>query len=167
MTVSVERFGKDHWSALLFIETRVVDHRGWVKPQHMRTDLARHPAFAGERQAENGHQYPTRLKNGELCDHDDWDCLYDLVEAGLVKIRSPRDRAFWEIAPDGRGPLSGVINNRRYKRGGLVKVVVALTPLGWKVAEQLRAHRGTGGGAKTFVPILNGALVGPPALAAT
>ena len=32
-----------------------------------------------------GSHYPTRLKEGEVKDHDDWDCVDDAIEEGLVE----------------------------------------------------------------------------------
>jgi hypothetical protein len=79
--VPVELWGKDHIITLLYIETRCVDYKGAVAPQHMRSHPTRsHPA------ALSGGAYPTRLADGsELYDHDDWDCLYDLKAAGLLE----------------------------------------------------------------------------------
>lgn len=70
-------WGKDHWSTLLYLETRVVDHGGLI----MRND----PHMRGHREGD-GEVYPTRLRDGvEVFGHDDFDCVQDMVAAGLVK----------------------------------------------------------------------------------
>jgi hypothetical protein len=66
---------------------------------------------------------PTRLKGDEvLSDHDDWDCLDDCEIAGLVKNVGT----------------------------GLIRVY-QLTPLGQKIASDLRIHKQKGGTFSTFV----------------
>lgn len=72
--IPIEKWGKDHWSTLLYIETLVVDKRGQIEMMadpHMRSV---HP------------DYPTRLADGSTIEmHDDWDCLQDMFVAGLVE----------------------------------------------------------------------------------
>lgn len=118
--IPLSKFGKDHWSTLLYIESRVVDNKGTIDKRHMRCNSERHPAF--------GHiggwkdEYSTRLSDGELVSgHDDWDCLYDMEEVGLVETR-----------------------------GTGVNPIVALTDGGWSVASRLRQHQGTGKGLSDF-----------------
>lgn len=72
--VTIERWGKDHWTTLLYVESRVVDWRGALDARHLRKD---------------GYQYPTRLRDsGGLVGHNDIDCLHDMVAAGLLDITS-------------------------------------------------------------------------------
>lgn len=131
-----EFWGRDHKSTMLYIETRVVDHGGWVAPLHMRTDLARHPLFAEARSSfpmqASGGQYPTRLNNGQVQEnHDDWDCVLDAWAEGLVDVKSP-DKAYWDVAPGARGPI----------RGKAQRVVVGLTDAGWAYCADLRRSKG-------------------------
>ena len=74
----------------------------------------------------DGFKYPTRLKNEENPPegHNDWDCLFDLESAGLLVS------------------------------GGSIYPMVHLTPLGWKVASQLRQWKAAGNNFATFVPDL-------------
>ena len=66
-----ERWGKDHRSTLLYIETRCVDYGGVLDRRQLRTDASEHP---------------TRLADGiDLLGHDDLDCIDDMIEAGLVQ----------------------------------------------------------------------------------
>ncbi len=76
--VPPELWGKDHFSTLVYLETRIVDGDGRLKSAHMRTKS-------------DGTKYPTRLDDGtELVGHDDWDCVRDLEHAGYVTTRTGR-----------------------------------------------------------------------------
>lgn len=88
----LETFGKAHFSLLIYVESRCVDHGGVLDIAHIRVNSTTHPLF-------NGHEYSTRatwneqfgtlLNTGErLVDHDDIDCLDDLDNAGLIEIIS-------------------------------------------------------------------------------
>lgn len=66
-----ERWGKDHRTTLLYIETRCVDYGGMLDRRNLRIDSPEHP---------------TRLADGvDITGHDDLDCIDDFVEAGLVQ----------------------------------------------------------------------------------
>jgi hypothetical protein len=90
--IPVERWAKDHWSTLAYVGTLadgVPDH------ERMRCDPDVHPrrANSANRMA-RGQKYPTRLKDGEVVNHDDWSCLEDAEAAGFVKLvvsQSARD----------------------------------------------------------------------------
>ena len=133
----IDQWGKDHWSTFAYAESRCVDHRGVLANHHMRTHVRRHPLFVarGVKSPGDGSQYPTRYKGGELADHDDWDCLNDMVEAGLIAVR-PTDAALWEVPTGKRGPIK---HDGRLQTQALV-VQVKMTDLGDKVAGELRAH---------------------------
>lgn len=97
-TVSIENWGKDHWSLLAYIEYRGVNHQGILDKMHLRI---KNPMVA------NSTDYPlprpewqpgwgTKLRgyfhpNGDrdeskmLPDHDDLDCIEDMEKAGLVE----------------------------------------------------------------------------------
>lgn len=69
-----ERWGKDHLSTLLYVESCVVDGVGMLDERHLRT---------GSRTSD----YPTRLCDGMLIEgHDDHDCLSDLGFAGMLEF---------------------------------------------------------------------------------
>lgn len=79
--VPKERWGRDHISTLLYLETRIVDHAGLLahrhaedKDPHMRTAI----------------EYPTRLVNptSELRGHTDYDCIRDFIAEGLVLVEN-------------------------------------------------------------------------------
>ena len=87
---SIESFGKDHWSTFGYLMTTMVDTDGHPHRERMRCNLRRHPQFADATRdaaadVKAPWRYPTRMKNGAtLADHDDWDCLDDLIRLGLL-----------------------------------------------------------------------------------
>lgn len=103
-------WGKDHWSTLAYLETRIVDHSGVLDPRNMRCNTnGPHGHFA---HVANDACYDTRLIGASIQSfHDDWDCIDDMVAAGLVE---------WS--------------------GTGVNPVFRLTDLGWRVAGRLRRH---------------------------
>lgn len=121
--VPIELWGRDHESTMLYIESRCVDNGGVPLAANMRTGSGRfargdmsHGAPPG------GKDYPTRLGDGsELHDHDDWDCVDDLVEAGLIE---------WQ--------------------GTGANPVFVLTDIGWAFAGLLRRKRAEKGKVKTL-----------------
>ena len=117
--IGIEKFGKDHWSTFGYIETRIVDHGGRPAKYHMRCGF-HHPL----------HRHlideapSTRLRDKETqAGHDDWDCLDDLEEAGL-------------LTSSGTGMFP----------------VYALTTEGERVAAELRSFKAKGGNFSDFVP---------------
>lgn len=120
----IHRWGRDHWTVLLLIETICVDKRGEPDLRRFRTNPARHPGLLSPdvRIAGGGWEpkYATRLRTEDGLvlgsqpdpDHDDWDCVEDLVEAGMV---------VW----GGTG----------------MHPIFQLTDSGWDLAGRLRRHR--------------------------
>lgn len=87
MTIAIERFGKDHWSTFMYIETCCVDDRGRCDRRRLRTDGAR---------------FPTRLKGGETIEcHDDLDCADDLEAAGLLESLGTGTNPMFKLTPAG------------------------------------------------------------------
>lgn len=130
------RFGSDHYSTLLFIETRCVDHGGNMAgtAPHMRWNPRRHRLLGqiGQRNPSGmdrvwNPQYSTRLKGGEqpYDGHDDWDCLEDLIQCGWVAINQV---SRWH--PD----------NIRAQTS-LKTLKLRLTDEGKRAAAALRSHR--------------------------
>lgn len=108
----ISRFGKDHFSLILYIETRCVDHSGIVDKRHLRCNPKNHALFSHEGGWDD--KYSTRLAEGvePVVGHDDWDCIDDLERAGLL---------IWL----GTGVNPGF----------------QLTDKGWKLAHKLRRER--------------------------
>ncbi len=85
--ISPKLWGKDHKSTLVFIETICVDQGGVPGAEKMRTWSGRplRGKVRGFPSEGGGRDYPTRLADGtEVSEHDDWDCVDDMVAAGLV-----------------------------------------------------------------------------------
>ena len=123
MTVEVERWGKDHWSALAYVECCAVDNKGMLDNRRMRCDIDRHPGLVYYTGRVSGdRKYPTLLAGGdELPDHDDWDCLDDLEAAGFIE-----------------------------QRGTGIHPVIVMTELGNKAVAALRQHKAQGGNFSVF-----------------
>ncbi len=124
--ITIDRWDKDHWSTLGYIETRCVDHKGVPDRDHMRTDPDRHPGLIGPSMSRlmvsGTEKHPTRLKGGETVDdHDDWDCVDDMEAAGLLE---------W--------------------LGTGIHPVFKLTKLGIKLCNRLRNHKVAGGSYSNF-----------------
>jgi len=133
----VEKFGKDHWSLLAYVESCCVDGtngRGHLRRDRMRCNPKSHRLMAGPYSSSDLwiQRHSTRLagffdspdRNDpekaiaaglQLRDHDDWDCLDDLEAAGFIEVRS------------------------------IVNGYVTMTPKGCDVAAKLRAHKAGGG----------------------
>lgn len=136
--VPMERWGKDHWTTLLYLETCAVDTGGMISNPKMRCNPRLHRAFAhGYPHDPQSREYPTRLKGGEeRYGHDDWSCLEDMVAAGLVT-------AEW------RQPFTAPVFG-----GGCARV--RLTERGQAIAAALRQHRAAGRPTAEFAPNLEG-----------
>jgi hypothetical protein len=102
----VTLFGADHWSTFAYVETRAVDHKGLLDHDRMRCHAGRHPVMLHAKRRVSGapgdgSEYPTRIKASatpdpdrrygvtEVPDHDDYDCLDDLIAAGLLEAKMP------------------------------------------------------------------------------
>ena len=129
MSVAPKQFGKDHWSLLAYAETCVVEGQPLDK-RRLRCNGKRHPFHDV-----NGSickwqpSYGTRLHGYfaekdpllQLPEHDDWDCLDDLEDAGYIEVMSEAIAA------------------------------VKFTELGLKVCSEVRAHKANGGNFSSFV----------------
>lgn len=139
-TVPVEKFGRDHWSLLAYLETICVDaldQWGQIDRNKLRVNIKTHPLLVGHIQARAilalekppyGYKYGTRLKGhteenpNVIKEHDDWDCLENLDKAGFVEFLT-------------------------LTSGG-----VRMTDTGIVIAAQLRAHKARGGNYAMFEP---------------
>lgn len=123
-SVPVNKWGKDHWSTLAYIETRIVDHSGVPNPEHMRADIDIHPQFGNRAQQEASpdKRYPTILNDGTTVEkHDDWSCVDDMVAVGIME---------WQ--------------------GTGINPVFVLTEEGHRVTASLRRHKAKGGQFRDF-----------------
>lgn len=133
----IEKFGKDHWSLLAYVEHCCVNGRdgfGEIDRRRVRCNPTAHPTLVGiySNDVQWKLNYSTRLAGFfdfdersdtekaiaaglQLRDHDDWDCLDDLEAAGYVEVFS------------------------------LVNGFVKMTKNGLGIAAKLRAHKAGGG----------------------
>ena len=127
--VALPDFGRDHWSTLLYLETVQVEGIA-IDFRRVRCNQVRHPEYRVVHHISparfNGKEYPTRLAGGEeLHDHDDWDCIEDMVAAGLL------DDVGFTMTP-------------RY----------TLTEQGWAYVQALRQHKAAGGSTSDFYELV-------------
>jgi len=100
--IPVQDWGRDHWSTFAYIETRIVDANGYPDVRHMRCDPELHPLFAHHGSFyRKGEPPPTRLRVGERRHHDDWSCLDDAEEAGLLRNLGTDAHRKYEFTPEG------------------------------------------------------------------
>lgn len=145
--VPMNRWGKDHWSTLAYVETRIVDHEGQLAEPHMRSDGGRYatrlkPTEEAIEEARirqtAGERFPTPRVE-ELFGHNDWDCLADMYAAGLIVVE---------------GLVSPKLHNGRllHRLTFQKKAWFSLTEEGYRIAAQLREHKARGRGYHTFRP---------------
>lgn len=136
--IPIEQWGKDHWSTLSYIETRLVegplvvafDQRMRQKRRNFRVLAeALRPGSPEARQVSMAvpmdSYHGTRLYGGTsvVSNHDDWDCVQDAVAAGLFE---------------------GDVNN--FEAGFPLK----LTAKGYAVVADLRRFKASGGSYHTY-----------------
>lgn len=158
IAIPVEQWGKDHWSTFAYLETLLVDAPGKnaiVHPSRMRTDGGRHPLFTDRRHSAQTDRscYPTRLRNGELSRHDDWDCLWDACVAGFLELplwTREETSYYFEIPRGSRGSLK--MYDGEFPRDIPIPVPVTIraTEEGIRVAGLLRGHKAKGGNFAEF-----------------
>lgn len=184
--VPMERWGKDHWSTFAFVETRIVDHRGVLDHDRMRTHANRHPMLMGAKSrvgrlgsSGDGSAYPTRLKRAlplgqvtgdpqpvELPHHDDYDCLDDAIAAGLLTVHMPKvaESGRYEgrlVDANGKPIPASLGIDPGFITGMTEQMLMAyavfrLTPYGSVVAAALREAIGAKVPASQFVPPARG-----------
>lgn len=157
------RFGHDHFSMLGYIETRTVDYKGTLRHEHMRCHARRHPVMMSAKGSglgrADGSAYPTQLRGGEeVREHDDYDCVDDLIAAGLLEVHMPEVGAegFYVNAYGRPATVTGDVIRPGYVTGLnelqlCAHATFSLTERGRQVASDLRAHKAAGGNFSTFV----------------
>lgn len=87
MTIPKEQFGRDHWSCFSYLAHCATAREGEPERDKMRTH-PRNRHLMSQLQAmmhmAGVGWSKTRLLGGvELDEHDDYDCMFDLIDAGL------------------------------------------------------------------------------------
>lgn len=100
--IPLENWGKDHWSTFAYAETLAVDNNGTIIPElsRMRTNIKKQQHLWS---AVDGSKYPTILRDGSILQgHDDWDCLEDAVENGLLTDTGTGTYKAYQLTEEGR-----------------------------------------------------------------
>lgn len=169
--ITPDRWGKDHWSLLGYVETREVDYDGRIDWRRLTLSARNWPmlyaardynAALGRYTGDLGYddaadRYGLRLrrindKPVTLYGHCEADALMDLVDAGLVTLTMPgvSEDGEYFLKPNGR-PLDGEDDPRPGLMTGHTEWKLMpwarfrLTELGREVANELRAHKATDG----------------------
>lgn len=169
VSIPMERWSKDHWSLLLYVEDRAVNNHGWIDWNHLTLSKGNWPMLWAARNLwastsgeDAADRYGLRLKSraGDIeivkgcCEGD---ALMDLMDAGLVTIEMPpvssTGRSY--LRPDGHAlndptpdePLTG-----RVEWALMPWARFGLTAEGWKLAGAVRRHKASGGTYATFIP---------------
>lgn len=122
MSIPVEQFSKDHWSLFAYVASCWAAGNPLDRTR-LRVQPRLHPLLAHRSGWEP--EWGTRLKDGtQLPDHDDWDCMYDLEDAGLIRVESA------------------------------VNGIVTMTEHGDVIAAQIQRYKHDGGQFKEFAPLL-------------
>jgi hypothetical protein len=88
--IPINKWGKDHWSLLGYLFVRQIDGQ-MIKHENLRCNGKEHPLLYQNKRTicEWKSSYGTRLNDKtQLDEHDDWDCLDDMENEGLVDIIS-------------------------------------------------------------------------------
>lgn len=87
----IDKWGKDHWSMLAYVETRAVDNRGDLDLRHIRVNKDKRGFSNGNFPNDKWNpEHATRLQNGKKPDpaHDDIDVMDDLKREGFLEYKS-------------------------------------------------------------------------------
>jgi hypothetical protein len=162
--IAPERWGKDHWSLLGYIENVEVDHHGRITWDRLTLSQKNWPMLWAARNPHSSlgggdaaDMYGLRLRrvNDEpvtLYGHCEADALMDMVEAGLVTITMPgvSEDGEYFLKPSGR-PLDGEDDPRPGLMTGHTEWMLMpwarfrLTEKGREIANELRAHKANDG----------------------
>jgi hypothetical protein len=121
MNTSKLQFSKDHWSAILFLETQIVNKSFPIDMRRLRVNEKKR-FFSNGNPFGWKDEYSTKLKDGTVVlGHDDIDVIDDLEDAGFIK------------------------NN-----GTQINIYPTLTDSGWNLCAALRRHIADNKGYKDF-----------------
>lgn len=135
--VPIDKWGKDHWSTLAYIETVMVESAGFQvgfdgrmrqKRRHFRIMQEECPRPKRPRRCNQGipmsPEQGSRLNDGTSIEgHDDWDCVQDMAVEGLFTVDVD------DIQPG---------------------VILKFSEKGWDLIHKLREHKGQGKNFASF-----------------
>lgn len=167
--IPMDRWSKDHWSLLVYVEGRVVNKHGLIDWNNLTLSQSHWPMlwaarnqWASPSSEDAADKYGLRLRSTEgaietvkgCCEGD---ALMDLMDAGLVTVTMPPLSSTGKsyLRPDGHAlndpspdePVTG-----RVEWALMPWARFGLTEQGWELAAAVRRHRGNGGKMATFVP---------------
>lgn len=136
--VPFELWGKDHFSTLGYVETRVVDYNGYLDNRNLRCNPRLHSRFVTGLTT-GGAKYPTRLKDdAEATNHDDFSCIEDFEAYGLLTHELfETDELKFRNNPSFYGQRT---------------IKITLTEKGIELCAELRSHKARGGVWSNFEP---------------
>lgn len=118
--ITIEQFGKDHWSLLLYIETRIHDYKGVLDIRHMRIkNPPMKPSYLqwklryGTRLFGYWNEDKTTNSLLQLHNHDDYNCLDDLGAEDLIKNIGTGLIPVCEITKEGTKILSQLLLHKQ------------------------------------------------------
>lgn len=118
--IQIEKWGRDHWSLLAYIENCVVEYNGKLRLSRMRVNSNKR-AFSNGNSFDWQDSWSSILKNGQEKGHDDIDIMNELEYFGFIK-----------------------------NTGTLINPVIKLTKKGLKASQKLREHKGNKGTFSNF-----------------
>lgn len=153
----LQRWGRDHWAILAYVETRATDQDGRIDWNHLTLSRRNWPMLWSARNPyetppaqDAADQYGLLLKGADgseenVFGHCEADALMDLVDHGLVVIAMPPVSSTGQsyLRPDGHAlsdpspyePVTG-----RVEWALMPWARFSLTEQGWLVASRLRQH---------------------------
>lgn len=108
MSIPMEKWGRDHASTVLYLETCLVDCNGKLDPRKMRINRNIHPGTGNSISSES----PTQLSVGVVHKHDDWSCLEDAEAAGICVSVGTGINPHYNLTDEG-WELIGFLRRRR------------------------------------------------------
>jgi hypothetical protein len=168
--IGMERWGRDHWSLLGYVETVAVDHHGLIEWARLTLSHRHWPALFQARRKyshdisyDAADRYPLRLKSSPDGDKEtapgqcEGDALMDLLDAGLITLTMPpadlERGVFLKPSglpvPDSPDPTF-VTGMAEWQLMPWAKF--GMTPQGLHYSAALRAHKSAGGNWSDFTP---------------
>lgn len=147
--IPTRRWGDDHYSTLLYLDTRVVDHRGLL--HSLRIDTPAAPMGCDPHMRLDG-RYPTRLRapEAELRGHTDYDCLADAIAAGFLRVaRTPDSVRHVRLRPFDPPPIPDEPTGDELMDQGN-QIQYAWTEQGYHLIARLRRWRADGKQLREF-----------------
>jgi hypothetical protein len=107
-------FGTIHWVMLLRVESWAVMNNGEIQKERMSTNYNKRPPAPSGKQWDKMNS--THLNNGYLVeDHDDWDCLDDLIGNGFVQTEMWKNKKLVKLTEKG---FQTFVKLRKFRQKG-------------------------------------------------